>query len=172
MSQEVLSRSQLWGIHGTSVTPRKTLTTPIPEETKKIVAAVLARAELMKDVLVAQGKRASTQDIYNRNMVSYHKTTMFHRFGGIIWWRVLIAAGTVNKSMVPPRAQVHLLPVSKVVKADRPIMAEIRMFGPPISEIRNRYVSLKLWLGTPPNIPGLVCVFLICIPTASPRCRR
>ena len=63
-------------------------------------------------------QRASAPDIYNRNMVSYHKTTMFYRFGGIIWWKVLIATGIMNEGMVPPRAQVHLLPVAKVAKAD------------------------------------------------------
>ena len=49
------------------------------------------------------------------------------------------------------------------------IMAGIRMLRPRISELRNRCACLKLWLGTPPNIPGRVCVLLMCIPTASPR---
>ena len=69
-------------------------------ETAQIVAAAWARAVRMRDEMVLLGKRAPAQDIYNRNMVSYHKTTMFHRFGGIIWWKVLIATGTVNKGMV------------------------------------------------------------------------
>lgn len=38
--------------------------------------------------------------MYSRNLVSFHNSELFWRFGGKFWWQLLIAAGRVTQSMV------------------------------------------------------------------------
>ena len=42
-----------------------------------------------------EGQRVSTMDLYNRSMQSYWKSTLFHRFGGEIWFGLLSMCGRV-----------------------------------------------------------------------------
>ena len=46
------------------------------------------------------GKRVSTGDLYNRSMRSHWKTTLFHRFGGEIWFGLLCMCGRVPLVLV------------------------------------------------------------------------
>lgn len=44
----------------------------------------------------ADGQRSSPSDMYSRNLLSFHKSELFWRFGGKLWWRLLMAAGRVT----------------------------------------------------------------------------
>ncbi len=46
------------------------------------------------------GRAPSAKDAYERNLKSYYKTDLFHRFGGHMWCRILITLGHVHPRMV------------------------------------------------------------------------
>ncbi len=46
------------------------------------------------------GRTPSAKDAYERNLKSYYKTDLFHRFGGYMWFRILITLGHVHRHMV------------------------------------------------------------------------
>ena len=64
--------------------------------TETLRKEVWERAVLLARERRDQGERASPKDIYRRNMKSYWKTTVFHRYGGEIWLFTLIATGRVH----------------------------------------------------------------------------
>ena len=61
---------------------------------------VWERAQQLAAERKAQGERSSQHDIYNRNMRSYWKTTVFNRYGGEVWLSTLIATGRVHRISV------------------------------------------------------------------------
>ena len=65
-------------------------------EMEKLKEDVRKRAECLADERRAQKQRSSTQELYQRSMRSYWKTTVFNRYGGEIWLLTLIATGRVH----------------------------------------------------------------------------
>ena len=65
-------------------------------ETRERVQLVWERAVRLANERKAAGQRASAQEMFDRSMRSYWKTTVFHRFGGEVWLHTLIATGRVH----------------------------------------------------------------------------
>ena len=71
------------------------------QATVELTSKVWTRATAMQEQGAEEKVRGGgVNDIYTRNMQTYHKNTMFQRYGGKLWWKLLIAYGRVTEQMV------------------------------------------------------------------------